>query len=780
MSEQRLLASFLGIVAGLSTVYFLTQERLFWVLVGLTSAVAVGVGIVRHQPRRVRPWWVVAAALLTLTLGELAGMILRTPDGAFPTAADPVHVAAGLPLLIAGGYGLARTGVRPVDRASLLDALIITSGVALLSWMFLISPVIADPAIAGTAQLVAVAYPVVGVLLLVVVIQLAIGVRWRPGTVLPIAGLLGMLAVEAGYGIAQLRGDGAPEPVAALGWFLLYAGWGAGALHPSMTSLVGSRGPDQRDLTRHRFVLLVAGALVPPVVLSAEALTVPLEIAVRRELAVALSVLVLARMYVVYTGQRRALARERGLHRAGAAFVTATATTEVAEAVRAAVGSLLPPGVPHEVVLEYDTSAPAGPARIVAPRASPDGSVHPADPSTVRLPGTPDAVLRCPMTVTDGHGPGETIGVVYIAADEAALLDLRTSAEVVAAQAALALERIRLTKEINVRASEEYFRTLVQHTADMILIVDEEDTIRYASPSATAMFGQSPTRLRDLVAPEDRPVLDRAMAPVIAGSREGTTAVECTVVTGDGRRIRVEASFRDLRDDPTVAGVVVTLHDVTEQRQLQQQLTHLAFHDVLTGLPNRALFYERLEHALVRGAHEDMVAGVLFVDMDGLKTVNDTMGHAAGDQLLVAVGRRLSDTVGAQDTAARLGGDEFAVLIEGASGRDEVDAVAQRVVAAFRGPFPLGGRMVSGAVSVGVAIASAGDTSEDLMRQADLALYAAKSAGKGGWRRFTDPVPQHDGRSPPAPAGRAPAGGNTPAGRAPTGGNTPAGPATAG
>jgi diguanylate cyclase (GGDEF)-like protein len=181
---------------------------------------------------------------------------------------------------------------------------------------------------------------------------------------------------------------------------------------------------------------------------------------------------------------------------------------------------------------------------------------------------------------------------------------------------------------------------------------------------------------------------------------------------------------------------VLTLRDVTEQRQLEEDLKHQAFHDALTGLPNRLLFQDRISQQLAIARRDGTIVGVLFVDLDDFKIVNDTMGHSVGDELLVSVAGRLSDLVRGADTAARLGGDEFAVLIGNVADSAAVEAAAERVVRAFDQPFALGTGSALTTVTVGVATTEDSDDTDELLRHADLALYTAKAAGKRQWRCY--------------------------------------------
>ena len=181
---------------------------------------------------------------------------------------------------------------------------------------------------------------------------------------------------------------------------------------------------------------------------------------------------------------------------------------------------------------------------------------------------------------------------------------------------------------------------------------------------------------------------------------------------------------------------MLTLRDVTEQHELEEELKHRAFHDALTGLPNRSLFAREAADALETARAVGRTAGVLFVDLDDFKVVNDTMGHGVGDELLVEVAARLAASVRESDTAARLGGDEFALLIDDAADPDAVDAFAERIVAAFTEPFTLTEAKVLATATVGVATSADSGDVDELLRHADLALYAAKAAGKRRWRHY--------------------------------------------
>ena len=348
------------------------------------------------------------------------------------------------------------------------------------------------------------------------------------------------------------------------------------------------------------------------------------------------------------------------------------------------------------------------------------------------------SALLCPLALPDRPTGEPLVGALFVAGPEGKLMELWSSLEILASQAALAMERVGLSQEVNRRNGEAYFRTLVHNASDVILILDDDNAVRYASPSADGMFGHDSllgTRFTALVDPQDRESACRALAEMrVKGDHD--MHEDWRVLSRDGRRIDVEARCSNLREDQTVHGLVLTLRDVTDQRELERELTRHAFHDSLTGLPNRMLFLERVERALARARRESTIACVLFIDLDDFKVVNDTLGHTVGDELLAAVGARLASTLRRSDTAARLGGDEFAVLMEGAKIPLDAEVLASQVIQSLNQSFRMSDGIVSVSASVGIATALDSADAEALLGHADLALYEAKAAGKRQWRRY--------------------------------------------
>jgi diguanylate cyclase (GGDEF)-like protein/PAS domain S-box-containing protein len=285
------------------------------------------------------------------------------------------------------------------------------------------------------------------------------------------------------------------------------------------------------------------------------------------------------------------------------------------------------------------------------------------------------------------------------------------------------------------------FRSLVHHSSDLITVVAGDGTIRYQSPSVERMLGRRAAdlvgmNLIALVHPDDQHHLTAALVK-LAETQEATTDLECRLQHGDGSWRHAESICTNLVDDPRVGGLVLNIRDVTDRTALQQQLTHQAFHDPLTGLANRALFSDRVDHALARAGRQGPAAAVVFLDLDDFKTINDTLGHSAGNDLLVAVADRIRGILRPADTAARLGGDEFAILLEDVHGEQEALVIAERVTLALRAPFTLEDRQVLVRASLGVAVAEPEHRrADELLRNADMAMYLAKANGKGRCERF--------------------------------------------
>ncbi|MGY1708492.1 putative bifunctional diguanylate cyclase/phosphodiesterase [Geodermatophilus sp. SYSU D00758] len=284
--------------------------------------------------------------------------------------------------------------------------------------------------------------------------------------------------------------------------------------------------------------------------------------------------------------------------------------------------------------------------------------------------------------------------------------------------------------------SGEHFRSLVRNASDVITVVDAAGRITYQTPSVGWVLGYPPATLigcdvRQLLHPEDVAAFDRYLAGT-TGGLEQATSIGSRMRHRNGSWRWVETVTNDLLADPAVNGIVLTTRDVSDRKELEERLRTQAFHDPLTGLPNRALFMERLRAAEELETRQGTPSAVLFIDLDNLKTVNDNLGHECGDTLLQAVAARIRGCLRPEDTLARLAGDEFAVLIVGPGSGAHAAAVAERVLSALRRPVALGDQAVHAGLSMGLATSQTCAASGiGLLRAADVAMYVAKTSGKG-------------------------------------------------
>jgi diguanylate cyclase (GGDEF)-like protein/PAS domain S-box-containing protein len=294
------------------------------------------------------------------------------------------------------------------------------------------------------------------------------------------------------------------------------------------------------------------------------------------------------------------------------------------------------------------------------------------------------------------------------------------------------------------RRGQDRLAAMVEHSSDVVLLTDAEGVIRYASPGLASTLGHRTAdwtgrSVIDLVASDDRGAAAAELRRAVAAGHGGMVKYEANLVRVDGERRRMEATIANLIGGDAVDGIVATFRDVTEQRNLERQLSHRAFHDELTGLANRALFLDRMDHALRAVRTDDNPVVVLFVDLDDFKSVNDALGHGVGDQMLRAIADRIRRVSGVNDTAARLGGDEFAVLLDDRGGIDRALDVAEQLLADLHEPVALAGYDLTVLASVGLAVSTPGMTTAGLLRDADIAMYEAKRAGKSQIKIF-DPA----------------------------------------
>ena len=733
-----------------------------WAFLGLSAVAAIVYGIRRNRPNAPLAWWFLAAGVLLFITGDTTykfwHQIMGQQNIPFPSFIDAIYITM-YPVLAVGLLLLARKRVPGDDRASLIDALTITLGVGLLSWIFLIGPNVRGP---GTllVRLTAAAYPLGDVLLLAMLAHLWSngGFRHVAGRLLAI-GTVGTLISDSLYGLANLHASANWHDgnLIDLGWVVFYACWGAAALHPSMRALSEPKPAVARQTSKSRLILLAGVSLIAPVVLLVEAeLGHAVDAPVIAVVAGLMFLLVLLRMGGLVRAHEQSVARERILRKSVAELVAAAGRDGIYAAAITGFDALVSGhrdvvGIALAMVNPGEEAAIVGRAGFVADHESSyirsiwtdlrnglaDRTMQSC--AVITLPGSESTDRRLVCALAPQR---KLQGVVTITSATGLPVEFTNSIEILAAQVELALDREVMTEVIHARRSEARFQTLVQNASDVILIVRPDTTITYQTPSALKILGYAAGSLEgvsftSLLHPDD---VEQALAgytSVAVGAGTSSVTALWRIRHFDGSWRHVEVIAMNLLSDPTVEGMVLTLRDVSERIALEDELKHQAFHDALSGLANRALFRDRLEHALLRASRSGTSLAVLFIDLDDFKLVNDSLGHAAGDDLLVTVGERITASLRAGDTAARFGGDEFAVLLEETAGPEEAFDVAGRIIAELGAPVMVEDHEIMPRASIGIALSPRGaEDPADLMQAADVAMYAAKAAGKGRYEEY--------------------------------------------
>jgi diguanylate cyclase (GGDEF)-like protein/PAS domain S-box-containing protein len=733
-------------------------------VLGLSPVLAIVAGLRIHKPASAGPWRLFAVGFALFWLGDLYTYSYPRLFGAdvpFPSVGDGAYVLV-YPALMAGLLMLVRRRNPQRDRAGLIDSLIMTLGLSLLSWVALIAPYLHDDTMGTVAKLVSIAYPLGDILLLAAAIRLAVDSgRREPAFYLLASSIVALLVTDFAYGVVTLQGAYDGQVILDVGWISFYLLWGAAALHPSMRTLERPAVDRDPKLTAFRLALLTCASLIAPAVEAVHVLDQgDMDLIVIIGASAVLFGLVVLRMAGLVRQQERSVARERALSGAGAALVAATSREEIARAALDAIGSLVGSDAEALLCLVEEDALQVVAARTVAVDGTGGWTVGPAtagallgaagDARRSMLALTPErrSDLRLGNMEPDAVVLGlsvraETRGLLVVCGEHARATTAQSGLRSLATQVSLALESAALTEEVHRRTSEARFGSLIRASSDLITVLDSDARIVYQSPSIERVLGYSPddvvgTSFARLLPTGEQSRLLHLLDGAADYEAGGTEVLECALRHRDGEALQFEIQHTNLLHDEHVRGIVLNSRDVSERKAFEEQLAHQAFHDPVTGLANRALFAERVRHAVTRARRDHIGLAVIFIDLDDFKTINDSLGHAAGDEVLLEVGKRLATSIRASDTAARFGGDEFAVLLEGVDSAQEAADTAERILEALARPLALEQKELVTRASMGISMVEgeAATDAEEMIRNADAAMYIAKRDGKGGYRLF--------------------------------------------
>ncbi|MFC7532107.1 PAS domain S-box protein [Actinoplanes sp. GCM10030250] len=512
-----------------------------WILLGAGSVIAILFSVHRHRPLRKAPWFLLAGSVAAIATGDVFYGLGRMG------VADACYLTM-FGLVVLSLLQFTRGGALLVDRARLIDLCAVACSTLLVIWVFVIGT-------AGQLGEVNAADVIGGLLLIGAAGRLVAAAPRNISALLLLTGAVGVLAGDIAYPLMR-------NELTESAYAVLYVAWGLSALHPSMARLTEPRTPAEPSPWKFRWnVLLAASAVTPPVVLLVEAINGGVEVRDGMLIAVTTAMtmlLTITRLADAIHLHSQALTRERGLRTANTALVAAADPPAVEAAVHAAVARLLPPNTVRRVFLATDDGQLEREKLPVTPAGSESRSwwASAGDPD--------DRTLICPLRLDPLAVARPSGGALILTGRRDALVSCRGSLEVLAGEAALALDRITLVEAIGRRDSDNYLRTVIPNSAQAMAVIDSDQRIRYASPALRRLLGTDElpplAALDDWVHPDDRNRVRRALTDL------GDGTVHCALQRPDQTQVLVEITYRDLREDRLVQGLVVTMRDVTSRR----------------------------------------------------------------------------------------------------------------------------------------------------------------------------------------------------------------------
>jgi diguanylate cyclase (GGDEF)-like protein/PAS domain S-box-containing protein len=717
--RKRIVAVYLAATVPALPAHFLLPApwsalALLWLSVMAITALAVGVRL--HRPRDIRPWALLGTGVGLFLTGQLAWHlqhVLGALPPTVPSFSDVFYVAA-YPALAMAAVLFIRAHHPRYRLTAAIDALIVGTAGVLILWLTVIEHFIHDPTLGVAERAVLIAYPVGDAMLLAAAVYLLLSGRQAKNAYYLLVGALAALLV-ADLTYAVSTANAATTAGAALLSLISFVLFGLTALVPTMRNLTEPSDEPTAPERGRRLILLGAAIFVLPVFALAQYqwfghVDMPLVVGATIVIVVA----VLARMHELVAVHERTELR----------YASLLANASDAFAIVRSNGRLAYTSPASEHVLGHRAAAIEGRSVLRL--------VHPRERATLeqaldQVATAPRAQAEVEVQVRRGDGAWRWLAITATNRTDEPMVD------------GIVLNYRDVTEGRESQRRIELQARLLDEVQHAVAVADARGRVTYWNRAAEQMFGWRAAEVvgTPLLALNITGNETESLAEIRDALRHGGRwAGEFELRRRDGSRLTaLVGNSALLAPGGHMKGFIAVAADISERKQLEQRLQRQAFSDALTGLANRPLFIDRIGHLLLRQPHAKKPQfAVLFLDIDDFKQVNDTMGHSAGDELLVAVAQRIVGALRPGDTAARLGGDEFAVLLEDA-GQAEAERVARRLLAEFTTPVRIAGREYVASTSVGIVVPTPDSVSnaEDLLRNADLAMYGAKTTTRGSY-----------------------------------------------
>jgi diguanylate cyclase (GGDEF)-like protein/PAS domain S-box-containing protein len=755
---RAMVAAFVSLVVARFTLSD-TGYLVSFLIAGIVSVATMVTGVRRYRPQNPEVWLGFAAAIslfvVSFGLRLFWPEIMAADPSGNPRLPDYLDMAAFLVVILVM-HRLGQLRDNTSDPTTVIDSAILAGGFSTIAWLVQLAPILSNDTLPVMGKVLSLFTCVVSIWLCFTSVRLMLtsSVRNRASARVNIAVLLAVAAELPTVSAKTVMNNDLLGLGAAAFFFMALA-----SLEPTMVHLTKSDPQQYRsrpvgEMTRLRLCCMTLALVIAPVSLLLKRFDGSSGLVVDTCLIVSwvvVTALVMLRLAGLVRARENVARSERTLSKAASALVSCKgadesyacalgATVELASEMEFPVQVLVAveqeDGEPWVIREARSTSLAGNGAPLFSDETLAGVALAIQEDQTARSVVSADGetlYIAGASLIVQGGVRGSLILCAAGAISGVAIASVRS----LASSVSLSIEAVALARSLEEGRTERRFRSLVEQSPDLIFVVNSEGVTNFMSPAAERLLGTTSSDLKvllQLVCAEDRDQVAELIDAAYAG--RVMKAVEFRIDAQLGCRW-FEATATNMVDDDEVNGIVVNARDITERKTLEDDLRHRVLHDDLTGIANRVLFRERLDHALrLRHDSNEAQVAALFIDIDDFKTVNDGLGHDVGDELLKVIAFRLASTIRDGDTAARLGGDEFAVLLERLHTAEDVMNAAHRVLDALVEPVQFGDRELHVSASIGVAIGEPQESAEIVIRNADVAMYHAKQTGKNRVKLF--------------------------------------------